>query len=463
MVALTGCKSPFSSSQSEKSSETSSIISTPTSIAKTTTASESGSNPIQTPVPIQMSVPEQEAGVNSTIALESYKAVLQNKNKFISTDEKNNVYLNDLLTNGKVFDAIFKIKRFTVLDLDDDKIPEVVLELATGEYPQFYEILHYMAGTVYGYIKGNRQFNSLKVDGTFGWAGSAAYNGFGKLRFKPEASEIDDLGYRDSIFDGKSTYTDKLIINNKPVTEESYDSFRKQQDEKQDVVWNEFSQQNIEKLNGQYSNALKASSEGEYVTSIQNLIPKGWKVLEKGKGQPVKAIGDLNKDGIGDVAIVIEGENSKKDEAPPRALLIAFGKGNNQYSLSIIADKAILLADEGGVWREPLDGISIDRGSVLISFYGGSNYRWYGKYRFRFQDNDWYLIGATVGDYYTGTMTMENANQKDYNLLTGDYVIRETNQDDTTNSKTTKGNRGKGELLKLKDFIADSGEEQFLK
>ncbi|UKS26601.1 hypothetical protein LOZ80_34660 [Paenibacillus sp. HWE-109] len=464
MIALTGCTSPFSLSQSDKNLDTSSIISTPTSTAKTTTststASESGANLIQTPEPTQMSI---QAGVNSAIALESFKAVLQNTIKFISTDEKNNVFLNDLLTNGKVFDAIFKVKRFTLLDLDDDKIPEVVLELATGEYPQFYEILHYLDGSVYGYILGNRQFNSLKVDGTFGWAGSASNNGFGKLRFKKEASEIDDLGYRDSSFDGKATYTNKFIINDKPVTEESYESFRKKQDDKKDVEWYEFSQQNIEKLNGQYSKELNASSGRKDVTSLKNLIPDGWTILEKSKGQPVKVTGDLNKDGVDDVAVVIEEEKSKQNEVPPRALLIAFGNGNNQFSLSIIADKAILKADKGGVCGDPLDGISIDRGSLLISFYGGSNDRWYAKYRFRFQDNDWYLIGATLGSYNTGKTTQENADEEDHNLLTGDFSIRETDEHDPSKSITKKGNRGNGVLLKLKDFHAEGDKDQFLK
>jgi hypothetical protein len=198
-------------------------------------------------------------------------------------------------------------------------------------------------------------------------------------------------------------------------------------------------------------------------STIDSLIPKGWRIFEGRRVQDVQAIGDLNKDGIDDVAIVIEGEKNKENEAPTRALLIAFGKGINEYSLSIIANKAILKADQGGVFGDPLEGIAVDRGSVVISFYGGSNYRWYYKYRFRFQDNDWYLIGATLGDYYTGTMTMDNANEKDYNLLTGDYVIRETDMYDPSNSKTTSGNRGRTTLLKLKDFYADDSEDQFLK
>ncbi|OAB38361.1 hypothetical protein [Paenibacillus glacialis] len=185
-------------------------------------------------------------------------------------------------------------------------------------------------------------------------------------------------------------------------------------------------------------------------TGIETIIPSGWKILEKVKGEPEKAEGDLNKDGIHDIAAVIEKTTTEPEEAPSRALLIAFGSMDKTYSLSIIADRVILKADEGGVWGDPFDGLSIDRGSVLVSEYGGSNWRWYNKYRFRYQNNDWYLIGATMGEYFTGTTTQENADEEDYNLLTGDYIIRTT----VDNGKVTmkQGNRGRKQLIKLRDF-----------
>ncbi len=192
---------------------------------------------------------------------------------------------------------------------------------------------------------------------------------------------------------------------------------------------------------------------------MQSLIPEGWHLLERNEDKPDKAEGDLNKDGINDIAMVIEETGKSPEEAPHRALLLAFGKGNDSYELSLLADKAILKSDEGGVWGDPFEGVSIDRGSVLISFYGGSNWRWYSTYRFRFQDKDWYLIGATLGAYFTGTQTEDNADEEDYNLITGDYIKRTT--DDKGVVQTTKGNRGKKELLKLRDFVVNSDEIQF--
>jgi hypothetical protein len=305
-------------------------------------------NPIQTLIPTQIPAPEHETGDKSSV-LEAYKAVLQNKLKFVSTDNKKEVYLNNFLAIEEA-GVTLKILHFTILDMDGDNIPEVVLELGKAEYPDYYEVLHYMNGSVYGYIQGVRGFENPKTDGTFKWANSADNTGYGKLRFESDASENDVLGYRDSIFDGNKTYTDTFFIKNKPATEEEYNSFSKEENRKKDVVWYDFSQKNIETvLSSQYSNELKTTSVGENVSSIQNLVPKGWHILEKSKGQPIQAIGDLNNDGIDDVAIVIEGEKSKQNDVPPRALLIAFGKGINHYSLSLIAEKAILKADEGGV------------------------------------------------------------------------------------------------------------------
>lgn len=199
------------------------------------------------------------------------------------------------------------------------------------------------------------------------------------------------------------------------------------------------------------SDSVVTDTEGipEEKNDIYSLIPSGWEVLKK-EEKPALVEGDLNKDGYNDIGVVIEEVKPEADEAPQRALLIAFGNEDNNYSLSIIADHVILKADEGGVWGDPFDSISIDRGSIVVRHYGGSNWRWFNTYRFRYQDNDWFLIGATKGEYFTGTSTEEEADVQDYNLLTGEYMIKET--DESGKQKTTHGNTGKKGLIKLKDF-----------
>lgn len=183
--------------------------------------------------------------------------------------------------------------------------------------------------------------------------------------------------------------------------------------------------------------------------NINALIPAGWHILEPVVGEKAIAKGDLNKDGISDLATVIE-KDTVKDEASPRSLLIAFGGKNNTYTLSIIAENVILRADDGGVWGDPFESITINRGSVLVSDYGGSNWRWYNKYRFRYQDKDWFLIGATSGSYFTGSTTMEQADEDDINFLTGQFIERRTDEQGHTTTK--KGTRRKKPLIRLTEF-----------
>ena len=202
----------------------------------------------------------------------------------------------------------------------------------------------------------------------------------------------------------------------------------------------------------------KAEVLAQKGNDISAFVPDGWHLLEKVSGKPTLVEGDLNNDGIKDRAFVIEGK-SKNEEAAPRALLIALGNEDKSYTLSAKAENAILRADEGGFWGDPFEKISIDRGSIVISFYGGSNWRWFSSYRFRFQDNDWYLIGATRGSYFTRTTTRENADETDYNLLTWAYIQKKANEQGVV--ETTKGNRGRKPLVTLKEFDAHREEIQF--
>ncbi|MBU0476638.1 hypothetical protein KKB68_01340 [Patescibacteria group bacterium] len=199
------------------------------------------------------------------------------------------------------------------------------------------------------------------------------------------------------------------------------------------------------------------SKENESGKGIEALIPEGWMIIAKAKG-------DLNEDDLTDVAIVIEEETESLslEGAPSRTLLIILQKDNGAHELSAQSDKAILMASEGGVFGDPFEGILIDKGSLLIRFYGGSNWRWERVYKFRYQDNSWYLIGAVLSNYFTPTG--EGAIE-DYNLLTGKIkkisgkIAMEADESDETTEEWI--DRGRKELLNLKDFNIRSSEEDF--
>ncbi len=178
-------------------------------------------------------------------AFEAYKAVLQGKAEFFSTDNQKELSLNDFLTNQEIYETIFEATQFAVLDMDGDKVPEVVLGLSVGNEPQFYEVLHTMNDTVYGYLFPIRGLQGLKTDGTFGYSSGAADSGFGKMKFETDTFQTDTLGYSESS-QGETELTVSYFINNEPVTKEAFDSFASEQSAKEDVAWYEFSEENIE-------------------------------------------------------------------------------------------------------------------------------------------------------------------------------------------------------------------------
>ncbi|EGO63794.1 lysozyme inhibitor LprI family protein [Acetonema longum] len=179
----------------------------------------------------------------------------------------------------------------------------------------------------------------------------------------------------------------------------------------------------------------------QFGSNVASFVPNGWKLIKQ-------ASGDLNEDGLDDIAGVIEYDAPYRrglEEAPPRILFIAL-KEKNGYRLSIQKNKFILKADEGGVWGDPFHSISVDRGSCLITFYGGSNYRWAYDLRFRYQNEGWYLIGFTAENWYTGT---GNGEKEDYNLLTGVEIISTVEKNAIVHEEAV--NRGK-KVINLKDI-----------
>lgn len=177
--------------------------------------------------------------------------------------------------------------------------------------------------------------------------------------------------------------------------------------------------------------------------SLNEFIPKDWRLINKTEG-------DLNKDNLKDIAVVIEytGEHKQNDDeewfGQPRILFIAFKNSDGTYKLSIQSSEVILRSDMGGVYGDPFVGIKYSRGSIVISSYGGSAWRWGFTNRYRFQDDGWYLIGMTElsGNTHTG-----EEKTIDTNCLTGDQVI--TTIDKNANKKVITQNIGKQKLEKL--------------
>ncbi|MBF1200635.1 MAG: hypothetical protein HXM14_00320 [Fusobacterium periodonticum] len=151
--------------------------------------------------------------------------------------------------------------------------------------------------------------------------------------------------------------------------------------------------------------------------SINDFVPKGWKILKDENGSNFIAKGDLNKDKLEDVAIIIE-KNDKKNikkndnfgpdelNLNPRILLILFKEKDGTYSLVAKNDKGFIKSEgseDNPALMDTLSDICIKKNVLKITFnYFMSAGSWATStevYIFRFQNNRFELIGYESNAY----------------------------------------------------------------
>ena len=174
--------------------------------------------------------------------------------------------------------------------------------------------------------------------------------------------------------------------------------------------------------------------------SVNDFIPKGWKQLFIAKG-------DLNKDKLEDVAIIIEKndkKNIKKNESlgpdelnlNPRILLVLFKEKDGTYTLAAKNDKGFIQSEgneETPTLMDTLSNISIKKNVLKITFnYFMSAGSWWTStnvYIFRFQNNVFELIGYESNAYMRNTGEEEgtsiNFSTNKAKITTGGNIFEE--------------------------------------
>ena len=181
------------------------------------------------------------------------------------------------------------------------------------------------------------------------------------------------------------------------------------------------------------------------INSFELAVPKGWHLY-------AKTYGDLNGDGLEDMAIIMEfdaevsetrvyGDNHTdliEERQKPRILAIYFkDKHTSSYILSAQNNNFILREKEGGVLGEPFKQFSINDNQLYLRFKGGSIWRWEMGYTFSFLDNNWTLTNA-INFYYnhtTGAFTERIFDFKNRQLFTN---LGNLHQRDSANQKTSE-------------------------
>jgi hypothetical protein len=184
-----------------------------------------------------------------------------------------------------------------------------------------------------------------------------------------------------------------------------------------------------------------ADLNGQSNPNIHGFVPQGWSILEEVQG-------DLNKDSVDDVAMVIEDTITSDGDFQKRAILILFKNRKDQrYELTCRGDKAILTTEDGGILGDPYSGIKIKKGILQIDFFGGSRDKWNLTYKYRFQNGDFYLIGATN----KGGNGIQSYSY-DYNLSNGKIVIVVKDPENKKNNMTQTSVVKQKQLPSLRTF-----------
>ncbi len=182
-------------------------------------------------------------------------------------------------------------------------------------------------------------------------------------------------------------------------------------------------------------------------------VPAGWIILDS-------AYGDLNKDGLNDIVIIIQKRDSVNmiNDASdtvlthPRILAILFQQSNNILSLAEQSNSFILKHDNPSM-DDPYSRLFINKGVLEINFsffYNiGSWYITNTTYKFRFQQKQFVLTGAEKYSFHRATHHFE---EYSYNFLTK-VRMKTTGKDEKVTRKATTKFTSRPTLQTLKTFI----------
>jgi hypothetical protein len=127
----------------------------------------------------------------------------------------------------------------------------------------------------------------------------------------------------------------------------------------------------------------------KHINKKDEIAPEGWSLLDSKKN-------DFNGDGLKDIVGVIE--HPINDEIMyPRILFIYFNTGDG-YNLNFMNSYIIRNSDEGGVFGDPYEELTVSNNTFTTNAFGGSAWKWSENYTFEFKNEQWYLLSAK--NYY---------------------------------------------------------------
>ena len=148
------------------------------------------------------------------------------------------------------------------------------------------------------------------------------------------------------------------------------------------------------------------------LVNAQNIpLPNGYEIIEK-------VSGDLDKDSIAELVVIYN--TGKSDDSGLFREIQVFKLSNKQWVLWKKSSAAILQSEEGGMMGDPYQETLIQNGVLLIVHAGGNSWKWGHTDKYRFQKNEFALIGYS-NDY---GKPCEEWISFDFNVSTGKIVYK---------------------------------------
>lgn len=186
----------------------------------------------------------EDYGMNSNKML---KNVMLGKEQFYycTSNGSDALYVSDVTKLFDQEDTYMKIWEVTVTDLDDDGIDEAIIFVTgpAGDIGGKF-IFHQIDDSIYGYKTNYRTLLDLKKDGTYSFSDPTGLREAGIARItcftKSEYVE-EKIAYEIGTYKG----WERFWINQKNVSEEEYNELEKMQQKKENVIWYNFTRENL--------------------------------------------------------------------------------------------------------------------------------------------------------------------------------------------------------------------------
>jgi hypothetical protein len=127
--------------------------------------------------------------------------------------------------------------------------------------------------------------------------------------------------------------------------------------------------------------------------------------------------GDLNNDSSKELVVAYD---VKDDSIGNTRILVIYKSENDKWIEWTRSNQALKNADGGGMMGDPFADIKIEKGILKIYHEGGSSWKWNEVDKYRFQNDNFYLIGYQ-NSYGKLCEYFENV---DFNISTGKIIIK---------------------------------------